>query len=407
MRRHFFIAILLAAISGCGHSLDLPLHANLVAGQPQVIAFSPAPGSEIDATAPIVVEFSTPIDEASLHKEGALVVTSDSLVPPASSSDGPAFLAALEQDPLLNIAGSWLLSPSRRVAIFTPDSPLAAGQTYSIVVSPSVMGDGNLPFNQTPGEGPTPYVASFHVAAAKLSDAAAGAGAKTSGSKAKKPAPAPTAAANPDTLAQDANPDSDPNTDESATATTDAAAPVTSTPAAAVNHPHGKIVINEIYYDAPTTDTDGLLFVKLFGTPGDAIGGFKIIFLNGDNGTPSDTVVLPDGALIGDDGFYVVADSRTNDLLATQVPRADFIDNFDPQNGPDSVQLVDGNGTLQDAIGYGAVPTAKSASGLPMWEGHPAVDVANGHSLSRKILGVDTDDNAADFVELTTPTPGR
>lgn len=166
------------------------------------------------------------------------------------------------------------------------------------------------------------------------------------------------------------------------------------------------IVINELYYDAPGSDTDGVLFVELHGTPGMDLAGYQILFVNGGNGTVTDIIELPEGSTVYEDGFFVIADGRTGALDTTQVAVYDFIDNFDPQNGPDGVQLVNPQGDLLDTVVYGegAVPLAEND--LPLGEGSFAVDVAGGHSLSRYPAGFDTDDNSIDFVENSEPSPG-
>jgi len=69
------------------------------------------------------------------------------------------------------------------------------------------------------------------------------------------------------------------------------------------------------------------------------------------------------------------------------------------------VLLLDAQGKLLDSLVYGAGAVATSQSGFPLGEGSPAVDVGPGHSLSR-IGGSDSGDNAHDFIELASPTPG-
>lgn len=168
----------------------------------------------------------------------------------------------------------------------------------------------------------------------------------------------------------------------------------------------GTVVINEIYYDAVGSDTDGLLFVELYGTPGLLIGGFRISSVDGGDGSVDDTIVLPKGERITEDGYYVVADARTGSPDVSQVPGPDLIDNFDPQNGPDAVQLTDAEGVLLDAVGYGEGVVATAENGLAAFEGVSAPDVANGHSLERKETGADTGSNFDDFTERESPTPG-
>lgn len=176
-------------------------------------------------------------------------------------------------------------------------------------------------------------------------------------------------------------------------------------PTASEDPEPGFVVINEIYYDAVGSDTDGLLFVELYGTPGLGLGGCKISFINGDNGEETESITLPEDAVVGTDGFYLIADSRDGQPAVTQVTGADLVDNFDPQNGPDAVLLLDAagaagaDGNLLDRVGYGEA--------VPLFEGQPAPDVASGHSLERASPGLDTDDNAADFVDRVSPTPGQ
>lgn len=168
----------------------------------------------------------------------------------------------------------------------------------------------------------------------------------------------------------------------------------------------GAVVLNEIYYDAVGSDTDGVLFIELFGEPGLPIGGCRVQFVDGGDGSLEDAVTLSEGALIPEDGYYVIADSLTGFPDATSVLGADLVDNFDPQNGPDAVQLIDNAGILVDAIGYGEGIVAIAENGLAAFEGMSALDVVNGHSLERKEPGLDTGNNLEDFIEREVPTPG-
>lgn len=107
------------------------------------------------------------------------------------------------------------------------------------------------------------------------------------------------------------------------------------------------------------------------------------------------------GSTIPSDGFFVLAD-RTGGGT-TFVANADLTDqNFDLQNGPDSVQLRFGS-TVIDALGYGSFGSSHVFAG----EGSAAPGVSAGSSLARRFANVDTGDNSADFVALASPTPGR
>ena len=55
-----------------------------------------------------------------------------------------------------------------------------------------------------------------------------------------------------------------------------------------------------------------------------------------------------------------------------------------------------------DAVGYGVFAAGDVFAG----EGSPAPDAPADASVARIFADVDTDDNAADFAVLATPTPG-
>jgi hypothetical protein len=110
--------------------------------------------------------------------------------------------------------------------------------------------------------------------------------------------------------------------------------------------------------------------------------------------------VLPRGTRMPLDGLLVLADARTDGT--TNVPNADLTSaTLDPENGPDSVELLDGVVRL-DLLGYG-----NDGVNPAIAEGTPTVDVVNGFSLARDLLSTDTDDNAADFAVDPTPSPGE
>ncbi|MFO0688673.1 MAG: PEP-CTERM sorting domain-containing protein [Myxococcota bacterium] len=155
-------------------------------------------------------------------------------------------------------------------------------------------------------------------------------------------------------------------------------------------------ILSELYYDAVGSD-DGESFVEIYGTPGTSLEGFAIDGINGSNGAVGPTILL--SGTIGASGLFVVADRRTDGT--SSVLGADLLANFDFQNGPDSVVLRQGATTL-DGLGYGVFGAGEINAG----EGTPAAAVSPGSSLARRFANVDTNDNAADFVALATPTPG-
>jgi len=158
-------------------------------------------------------------------------------------------------------------------------------------------------------------------------------------------------------------------------------------------------LLSEVLYDASGSD-GGKVFVELFGTPGTPLDGLVLEAVNGAGGGVTASVAL--SGAIPADGFFVVADADADAPGGTQVPEADLVASFDPQNGPDSVVLRGAAGGILDALGYGSFDPDDVFAG----EGAPAPGVSAGSSLARRFADVDTDDNAADFVVLDAPTPG-
>ena len=154
-------------------------------------------------------------------------------------------------------------------------------------------------------------------------------------------------------------------------------------------------VISEIFYDAVGSD-NGQSFVEIYGIAGTDLGGLTLEGVNGANGAVGPIVSL--SGLIPADGIFVVADT---DGAGTSVPGADLLANFDFQNGPDSIVLMNGV-TVIDAVGYGVFGTGEVFAG----EGSSAIDGPAGSSLARLFANIDSGDNSLDFVVLATPTPG-
>ena len=120
--------------------------------------------------------------------------------------------------------------------------------------------------------------------------------------------------------------------------------------------------------------------------------------MNGSGGGIGPSIEL--SGTIRADGLFVLADRFSDGT--TSVANADLLANFDFQNGPDSVVLRD-EVAIADALGYGFFDVGDVFAG----EGAAAPDGAAGQSLARHFADVDTDDNAADWVLLSKPTPGE
>ena len=151
------------------------------------------------------------------------------------------------------------------------------------------------------------------------------------------------------------------------------------------------VKINEVYYDAPGTDS--LCFIELHGPGSLSLDGFSLVGVNGNGGAVYATIDLTGHAIPGS-GFFVVGDNAGVPNVNLTDPLANL------QNGPDNVELRLG-GITTDAVGYGE---------LDGWdftgEWLPTVDVLEGHSLGRYPDGNDTDNNSVDFHDYETPTPG-
>lgn len=154
-------------------------------------------------------------------------------------------------------------------------------------------------------------------------------------------------------------------------------------------------IISELFYDASTTDS-GVVFVELFGAPGENLDGLTLEGRNGSGGTVYISVGL--SGIVPPDGIFVIGDGSGG---VTSVPNADFVAGIDFQNGPDSVVLRNG-GSILDSVGYGIFGVGDVFAG----EGSPAMDAPAGSSLARFNPFFDSNDNSIDFSVLDTPTPG-
>jgi hypothetical protein len=155
-------------------------------------------------------------------------------------------------------------------------------------------------------------------------------------------------------------------------------------------------VISELLYDASGSD-NGLAFVELFGMAGDSLDGLVLEGVNGGNGEVYSSLTL--GGTIPASGVFLIGDDAGGGVTA--VAGADLVGEVDYQNGPDSVVLRDSNGIL-DAVGYGSFGATDIFAG----ELAPAPDPAGGSSIARFNPSLDTDNNSADFIVLSQPTPG-
>ncbi|SMB89507.1 DUF4350 domain-containing protein [Deinococcus hopiensis] len=147
----------------------------------------------------------------------------------------------------------------------------------------------------------------------------------------------------------------------------------------------GEPVLNELYYDAPSTDAG--MFIELRGPAGLALSGYTLTAYD-TAGTAYRTITL--SGAIPASGYYVVAQDST--VLNRTLVNA----GADLNNGSGSLRLLK-SGTVIDAAAYG---TPSGGRG----EGTPAPTTGAGSALARVPDGQDTNANSADFrVQAATP----
>ena len=160
---------------------------------------------------------------------------------------------------------------------------------------------------------------------------------------------------------------------------------------------YSRLMINEIYYDSPGTDAGS--FIEIAGPPNASLTGYRLKFVNGAGGTEYVSALVLDGNTIGPAGYFVVAQDATVTIPAGVTSLISAKANL--QNGPDSVQLVQGT-TVVDAIGYGVFVAPDVFAGEGQAAGNPG---GTAQSLARIPDGNDTGNNATDL-GFATRTPG-
>ena len=163
--------------------------------------------------------------------------------------------------------------------------------------------------------------------------------------------------------------------------------------------PASALVVNEIDYDQPGTDTRE--FVEIYNprTQPAPLDGLNLVFHNGYDGRVYKTIPLKGSVPAG--GYAVVAASGVAvDPKATVIRFAAASSNI--QNGaPDAVTRMAGTNVV-DSVSYeGRMQVAGEGTA-----GAPADSDANAGSITRT-GGRDTGNNGADFKFVATPTPGR
>jgi hypothetical protein len=180
---------------------------------------------------------------------------------------------------------------------------------------------------------------------------------------------------------------------------------------------NARLVINEIDYDQPGTDTAE--FIELYNGTSAAVDltNLSLVFVNGANNTQYMSFDLDSLGSLPAGGYLVVADNTVTVAAGALVIRKTSAQGI--QNGmPDGVALVNRQThTVLDALSYTGAITAATIT-LPgfttpvnLVEGTVLpTNVADSNtavgSLCRIPNGTDTDNAASDWHFTSTPTPG-
>lgn len=168
------------------------------------------------------------------------------------------------------------------------------------------------------------------------------------------------------------------------------------------------LLINEVDYDQPGTDT--MEFIEIFNPSAVTVdlSQVAVVLVNGSNSTEYNRIAL--SGMLSPGGYAVVANvgvSVAPGALSFVVP-----DSSIQNGGPDGLALIDVvNNSLIDALSYEGSITAAViigfASPVSLVEGNPttAEDIGT-LSIIRSPNGSDTGDDATDFVPSANPTPG-
>ena len=158
------------------------------------------------------------------------------------------------------------------------------------------------------------------------------------------------------------------------------------------------LVINEVDYDQPSTDTAEFLEIKNVSASAINLDPYQLRFVNGANGQNYLQVNLPAVSLAAGD-YYVVCANAANtancDLDVT--PDSNMIQNGDP----DGVVLENASGTV-DSLAYGPGTMAGVTETANSVTDNPA---NTGEGIARVPDGCDTGSNLDDF-ERAAISPG-
>lgn len=175
------------------------------------------------------------------------------------------------------------------------------------------------------------------------------------------------------------------------------------------------LVLNEIDYDQPGTDTAEFVEILNPGSQPVSLAGYQLVLVNGANNQPYQTVKLDSAGTIAPGQFLVVGASSVVATIPATALKIDAgaVSNYLQNGSPDGIALVDTNAKkLVDALSYAGSITAASIPGLgtvSLVEGTPASAIDSSStqgSLCRLPDGTDTDQAKNDWAFSKSPTPG-
>ncbi len=195
----------------------------------------------------------------------------------------------------------------------------------------------------------------------------------------------------------------------SAATVTASSGPLSGTANVTVSQAAG-LVINEVDYDQPSTDTTE--FVEIFNPTASAINlsGYTLVFVNGSNSQQYAVVDLAPAGTLGPGQYLVVGSSTLLGQIMNGALELEYTGVI--QNGdPDAVGIFAG-GQAIDVLSYAGSLTMGNVTGVGtvnFVEGTVTTVEDNGAgpaSMSRLPNGTDTDNASADWAVSMSPTPG-
>ena len=176
---------------------------------------------------------------------------------------------------------------------------------------------------------------------------------------------------------------------------------------------HSKLIINEVDYDQPGSDTDEFIEIYNAGTGTADLTNISVELVNGSNSNSYHSISLSPLGTLGAHQYLIIGSSSVISALPPGTPNIELTTLL--HNGaPDGIALVNTSAeTVLDALSYeGSITSANIGFTNPvnLVEG-TALSVADSNaengSLSRIPNGVDTDDADSDWQFSPTPTPGE